>query len=131
MYSYTRESWEVYSVETGEILESFSGSSDADASGSSNSGTDSVQFSEDDQWVVAKDYDGSEMRIELPASFRVSEQELALICVYRDGREDRKDLVWARAGFEYMPEDDQKEMLERALTRARKIQRRLAEGPKS
>lgn len=95
-YSFTDYYWHVTSVETGDELFSFSGSSNQDSSGSKESGVKEVYFSNDDLTVVALNYDGSQDSYPLPAGIVIIENGERLRLTFSDGTEQnvpRKKLI--------------------------------------
>jgi len=102
MYSNTRHDWRVVSVVTGDQFAQFSGSSEANASGSSESGTVSVSFSDSGDAVIATDADGTTERVLLPASVRTVEGGKQIETVGHDGtivREKRRPaIMWTKYG---------------------------------
>lgn len=82
--SYSSFTFHVCSEEFGDEIESFSGSWDSDSSGDRRSGTQSVRI--EGQFAVARDADGSEQRVELPARLELVEGGHGLRLVYADGR---------------------------------------------
>ena len=89
-YSDTDYSWYVRSVETGDELASFSGSSSSGRSGSDERGTRTVRFSESSDVVEATNVDGTINRIELPAGIDIVDGGRGVVLTYRDGRTDSR-----------------------------------------
>jgi len=95
-YSNTDYYWHVTSVETGDELFSFSGTSNQDSSGSKESGVRHVYFSNDDLCIVAKNYNGSHDSYRLPAGIDIIENGKGLRLTFSDGTEQkvlRKKLI--------------------------------------
>jgi len=88
-YSDTDYSWWIAIVETGDEIAQFSGSSCDRRDGLHEDGVERVCF--DGGFVVATGYDGKVERVELPASWQVSDDGKRITLAYPDGRADTRE----------------------------------------
>jgi hypothetical protein len=84
-YSSTDYHWHVTSVETGDELFSFSGSSSQDSSGSKETGVQDVDFLDDGLGIIALPYDGSPTSYPLPARIDIVENGERLRLTFPNG----------------------------------------------
>jgi len=95
-YSNTDYYWHVTSVETGDELFNFSGTSNQDSSGSKESGVRDVYFLNDSLGVVAENYDGSQDSHRLPTGIEIVKNGKGLRLTFSDGTQQnvpRKKLI--------------------------------------
>lgn len=129
MYSYTSESWKLFSVELDEELMSFSGTWNADSTGDAKDGISDVRFSDDETAILVRDYKDQVKRVPLPVSFRLSEDERFLIHVHRDGHETQTALHMEFSDdSDAVPHGFRAEIRKDEAKRIRRIKQALAKG---
>jgi hypothetical protein len=101
MYSDTDYSWFVVSKQTGDALVERSGHWYQRRSGDSTGGVSSMSFSEQGEAVVARGFDESIERIELPADVRVVADGASIELTWPDGRTETRKRNEALVGGKF------------------------------
>ncbi len=89
-YSNTSYQYSVISIQTGDELFSFSGSSNSNHSGTSESGISDIFFDNDANFLIIKHYDSKKEKIELPTDIKIENDNNHIILEYLDGHTEKR-----------------------------------------